>query len=109
MTTPKTIDQVRDEMAEDYTNLKYGNYNDTTINAFKAGFDASTKYHEADRDRLADENKRLREVLEFYADKENHEIRHVSEGIGPDPFIYRDGGKIAREALGNETIKKETI
>ena len=57
----------------------------------------------SDRDRLADENKRLREALEFYADEKNHEIRHANEGIGPDPFIYRDGGKIAREALGNET------
>lgn len=63
----------------------------------------------ADRDRLADENKRLREALEFYADEENYEIRHVSYGIGPDPFVFRDGGKTARKALGNETIKKETI
>lgn len=57
------------------------------------------KFLQEDRDRLADENKRLRDALEFYADEENYEIRHVSYGIGPDPFVFRDGGKTAREAL----------
>jgi len=62
-----------------------------------------------------DENARLREALEFYADEETHEQMLINEAsynadgicISNDeyapPVIYFDKGKTARQALAGES------
>jgi hypothetical protein len=50
-------------------------------------------------EKLQAENERLRAALEFYADENNHNARQIGEGFGPDSFVFRDEGKIARQAL----------
>lgn len=47
---------------------------------------------------LEEENKKLREALEFYANKNSHfRVDKYAESI-----VMQDEGKIAREALGGE-------
>lgn len=45
-----------------------------------------------------EENKRLREALKFYADKENY-YRSYTEDFSK---VHNEGGKIARQALNDE-------
>ena len=56
---------------------------------------------------LVDENKRLREALEFYADKNNHVEYHESDYVKYNERgiteITRDKGQIARQALEGDT------
>lgn len=80
MTPPKTIDQVRDEMADEYAD----EYSELCCDiAFKSGFNASTKYHETDRDRLAKENQVMKEALKsiykdaIYNDMDNLALKVV--------------------------------
>ena len=54
--------------------------------------------------KLYDENQRLREALEFYADEENYEItleRPVNGELRAGPsWVEYDNGEKARQALG---------
>lgn len=60
MTTPKTIAQVRDEMAEEYADEYTGLCCDI---AFKSGFDDSTKYHEEKYQELLADARKLRDLV----------------------------------------------
>ena len=51
---------------------------------------------------LLDENKRLREALEFYAEETKYERVELCDG-DKEIYIERDGGKIARQALAGES------
>lgn len=49
------------------------------------------------------ENKKLREALEFYADEKNHIAPIFDEhGQYNGSKVDKDGGEIARQALGGE-------
>jgi hypothetical protein len=47
---------------------------------------------------LAEQNKRYREALEFYAHKKNYDIKHLSEDEHEIP-VFKDYGEKARQAL----------
>lgn len=54
---------------------------------------------------LKEENRRLREALEFYADKENYEItlEWINGELRAGPtYVEYDNGEKARQALGWE-------
>ena len=50
---------------------------------------------------LIEEVERLREALEFYADKENYRLNPIGHGYH-SPYVMADGGNKARKALGGE-------
>ncbi len=80
MTPPKTIDQVRDEMAEKYyLSLPVGGLGLAKI-SFMEGFDASTKYHEEKYRKLVEAMKLIK-VSALKGDETSTELDcfHISE------------------------------
>ena len=51
--------------------------------------------------RLEHENKRLREALEFYANKDNHQLNPFGHGY-LSSYVMADSGYKARKALGGD-------
>lgn len=49
-----------------------------------------------------EENKRLREALEFYADEENYEWHEINDLETMPGDVLNDNGKKARQALGGD-------
>lgn len=70
MTPPKTIDQIRDEMAEEFYKKSGWSPTEWAVMNFHAGFDASTKYHEEKYRKLVSDLKNMLKLRELFTGKQ---------------------------------------
>lgn len=73
--------------------------------------DAYAEAHKSANDALVEENVRLREALEFYADDSKRGLKPFGTFMGGQIFadpLLRDNGKIAKEALSPQQAHEVT-